>query len=72
METKITKDFLREHFRKHDTLTLYKADGTPVTFAKRHKFVLKGGYHKFTFDSCQELADFYLKHHLSMTPNIDI
>ena len=72
METKITKDFLREHFRKHDTLTLYKADGTPVTFAKRHKYVLEGGCHRFTFDTCEGLAEFYLKQGLSMTPNIDI
>ena len=29
MATKITKEFLQEHFRKHDAITLYKPDGTP-------------------------------------------
>ena len=72
METKITKEFLREHFRKHDTLTLYRADGTPVTFTRQHKYVVAGGCHKFTFDTCEGLAEFYLKQGLSMTPKIDI
>ena len=35
METKITKEFLQDYFRKHETLTLYKPDGTPVSFTKQ-------------------------------------
>ena len=72
MKKEITKEFLRDHFRKHDTLTLYGVDGTPVTFTKQRKYAVEGGCHKFTFDTCEGLAEFYLKQHLSMTPNIDI
>ena len=28
MSNKISKEFLQEHFRKHDSMTLYKPDGT--------------------------------------------
>ena len=35
MENKITKEFLREYFSKHDTLTLYKPDGTPSPSPRR-------------------------------------
>ena len=34
MANKVKKEFLAEHFRKHDSITLYKPDGTPVTFGK--------------------------------------
>ena len=72
MKKEITKEFLREHFRKHNTLTLYEVDGKPIIFTKQRKYVVEGGCHKFTFDTCEGLAEFYLKKHLSMTPNIDI
>lgn len=29
MATNAKQEFLQEHFRKHDSLTLYKNDGTP-------------------------------------------
>ena len=43
MKKEITKAFLREHFRKHDTLTLYGVDGTPIIFTKQRKYVVEGG-----------------------------
>ena len=36
MVNEVKKEFLVEHFRKHDSITLYKQDGTPVTFSKQH------------------------------------
>lgn len=60
----ITETLLREHFRKHDTITLYKSDGTPVSFSKRGSFVLCGGYSRFTFKTYEELMEFYRKHGL--------
>ena len=35
----ITQKFLQEHFRKHDAITLYKPDGTPVTIVKAYEAV---------------------------------
>lgn len=72
MATKITKTFLQEHFCKHDSITLYKADGTPVTFAKHHNLVVNGGHHSFTFKTYDDLMAFYQKHHLCLKPVINI
>lgn len=72
MANEIKKEFLAEHFRKHDTLTLYKPDGTPVTFRKEHNVVLRGGYSKFTFKTYDELMAFYKKQHLCLKPVINV
>lgn len=72
MATKITKQFLQEHFRKHDSITLYKADGTPVTFAKHHNLVVNGGHSTSTFETYDQLVDFYKKHRLCLKPVIII
>lgn len=72
MANKITKEFLQEHFRKHDTLTLYRDDGSTFTFTKKHNVVLRGGGSKFTFKTYDELMAFYKKHHLCLKPVINI
>ena len=72
MANEITKEFLAEHVRKHDTLTLYRKDGSVFTFTKKHKVVLRGGYSKFTFKTYDDLMDFYRKRHLSLMPVINI
>lgn len=72
MDTKITKKDLQEHFRKHDTLTLYKPDGTTISFTKHFTLALSGGYSKFTFNTYDELLAFYHKKHLNQKPHIDI
>ena len=72
MATKITKAFLQEHFRKHDSITLYKADGTLVTFAKYHNLVVNGGHHSFASKTYDELMTFYKKHRLCLKPVITI
>ncbi len=72
MATKITKAFLQEHFCKHDSITLYKADGTPVTFATHYNLVVNGGHHRITFKTYDELMAFYQKHHLCLKPVINI
>ena len=68
----ITKEFLKEHFRKHDSITLYKPDGTPVTFSKQYHVVLCGGHRHFVFENYDELLAFYNKKQLSLTPVITI
>lgn len=72
MDTKITKEFLQEHFCKHDTLTLYKPDGTPVVITKQYDYAVTGGYHKYTFKDYESLEAFYKKHHLCLKPVIAI
>lgn len=72
MANKITKAFLREHFRKHDTLIMYKPDGTPVSFTKQHRVVLIGGGSKFTFKTYDDLMAFYKKQQLCLKPVITI
>lgn len=44
MTNKVSKEFLQEHFRKHDSITLYKPDGTPVTISKQYSIMLRGGH----------------------------
>ena len=49
MVNEVKKEFLAEHFRKHDSITLYKQDGTPVTFSKQHHIRLYGGHRDLMF-----------------------
>ena len=72
MGTRITKEFLQEHFRKHNSLTVYKTDGTLVTFEKRHKIAMCGGYCKLTFKTYDEFMSFYNKHGLCLNSVITI
>jgi len=72
MTNNVTQKFLQEHFRKHDSITLYKPDGTPVTFRKQNNLVLKGGAFKGTFKDYDALMDFYHKRHLCLQPVITV
>lgn len=70
---KITQAFLREHFRKHDSLTLYKPDGTPVTFSKVYEPVLIVSQHEaYRFKNNERLAEFCNKHSISTHPIITL
>ena len=71
--TKITQEFLREHFRKHDSLTLYKPDGTPITIVKAYEPVLIfGQYESYSFRSNQRLTEFCNKHRITTRPTITL
>ena len=72
MASKLKKEFFREHFNKHDTLILYKPDGTPVTFSKRAQYVVIGGGMKYTFKDFEQLMTHYKKNNLSTTPVIEV
>lgn len=72
MTNKITKQFLLEHFRKHNSIILYKPDGTPVTFTKQYNYVLNGGHRRFMFKDYESLVAFYKKQHLCLKPIIAI
>jgi hypothetical protein len=71
MSNKITKQFLQEHFRKHDSHA-YKPDGIPRHLVKHHNLIVNGGHHSFMFRTYDELMDFYKKHHLCLKPVIAI
>lgn len=72
MATKITKEFLQEHFRKHDSITLYKPDGTPITFIKQYELVMEGGHSRFRFKDYDRLMAFYNKQGFCLKPAITI
>ena len=66
----VTKEFLQEHFRKHDSITLYKPNGTAVIFRKQYNLVVKGGGFRGAFKTYDELTDFYRKRRLCLKPVI--
>ena len=73
MDTEVTQNLLQEHFRKHDSLTLYKKDGTPVTIVKVYEPVLIAGqYESYRFRSNEKLADFCNKHKIQARPTITL
>lgn len=72
MATNVTQEFLQEYFRKHDSITLYKPDGTPVTIAKKHYIIFEGGHHRFTFKDYGRLTEFFNKHHFCLKPTITV
>lgn len=72
MANELKKEFFQEYFTKHDTITLYKPDGTPVTFSKKGNYTLTGGGMKYTFKDYDHLMDHYKKYKLSATPVIDV
>ena len=73
MITTLTQASLQEHFRKHDSITLYKPDGTPVTFTKVYEPVLVvSQYEAYRFKSNERLADFCNKHGITTHPTITL
>lgn len=73
MATDITKEFLREHFLKRDSITLYKPDGTPITIVKVYEPVLIAGqYEAYRFRSNEKLTEFCNKHKIQSRPTITL
>lgn len=73
MATDITWEFLQEHFRKRDSITLYKPDGTPVTIVKVYEPVLIAGqYETYRFRSNENLAEFCNKHKIQTHSTITL
>ncbi len=68
MTDKIKKQFLQEHFRKNDTLTLYKPDGTPVTFSKKLHIRLYGGHCELIFEDYDKFLAFCADKRLRRKP----
>lgn len=73
MITTLTQASLQEHFRKHDSITLYKPDGTPVTFTKVYEPVLVvSQYEAYRFKNNELLAEFCDKHSITTHPTITL
>ena len=68
MENEIKKEFLQEHFRKHNSITLYKPDGTPVTFSRQHHIRLYCGHRDLVFKDYNEFLAFCTKQCLRQNP----
>lgn len=73
MTNKPSQEFLQEHFRKHDSLTLYKLDGTPMTIVKVYEPVLVVGKDEaYHFHSNKQLTEFCNKHGIITRPTITL
>ena len=73
MENKVNKEFLQEHFRKHDSITLYKPDGTPVTIVKVYEPVLIVSRDEaYRFRSNERLTEFCNKHRITTRPAVTL
>ena len=73
MVTNLTRDFLENHFRKHDAITLYQPDGTPVTITKVYEPVLIASpYEAYRFHSNASLTEFCNKHRITTRPTITL
>lgn len=73
MAKEVTKEFLQEHFRKHDSITLYKQDGTPVTIVKVYEPVLiVGQYEAYRFHSNEKLTEFCNTHRITTHPTVTL
>ena len=72
MATDINQKYLQEHFRKHESLTLYKPDGTPVTFRKQSEYVLRGGGSTVRFKTFDQMKSFFQKHGITQAPVITV
>ena len=68
-----TQKFLQEHFRKRDSITLYKPDGTPITIVKVYEpLLIAGQYEAYRFRSNEKLAEFCNKHKIQARPTITL
>lgn len=73
MENEVKKEFLAEHFRKDNSITLYKPDGTPVTVIKTYEPVLIVSQHEaYRFKSNECLTEFCNKHRIATRPTITL
>ena len=68
MVNEVKKEFLVEHVRKHDSITLYKQNGTHVTFSKQHHIRLYGGHRNLVFKDYDEFLAFCKKQNLRQKP----
>ena len=69
----ITREFLQEHFRKHDAITLYNQDGTPVTIVKVYEPVLIVSQDEaYRFRSNERLTEFCNKHRITTRPTVTL
>ena len=72
MTNEITQKYLQEYFTDHDTLILYKPDGTPVTFRKQSEYVLRGGGSTVRFKTFDQMKDFFQKYGITQAPVITV
>lgn len=66
----LTTQALCEHFRKHNNLTLYTKDGTPVTFEIGYRYAVVDKYEAHGFKDLDKLVAFCNKYGFSFKPVI--
>ena len=65
-----TAQELRDYFKNHKKLTLYKLDGTPVTVEIGYRYALIDQYEAHGFNDLDKLVEFCNKYGFSFKPVI--
>ena len=63
----ITKEYLENHFKFHNKLTIYQGQ-IPLTITKAWHLHLNGGHHDYDIVDCEDLADLCSERELTLKP----
>ncbi len=63
----LTKEFLENHFKLHNKLTIYQ-NQIPLTITKAWHLHFNGGYHDFDIEDCEDLAELCSQRGLTLKP----
>ena len=63
----LTREFLENHFKFHNKLTIYQGQ-IPLTITKAWHLHLNGGHHDYDIVDCEDLADLCSERELTLKP----
>ena len=64
----LTREFLENHFKFHNKLTIYQGQ-IPLTITKAWHLHFDGGYHSFDIEDCKDLAEMCFQRGLTLKPS---
>lgn len=67
MKGNITEEYLKNHFRFHNRLTVYQGS-IPLTITKAWHLHFSGGHHEFDISDCADLAEMCSKRGITLEP----
>ena len=67
MKSNITKEFLENHFKFHNKLTVYQGH-IPLTITKEWHLHFNGGHYDFDVQDCEDFADLCRKKNITLEP----
>lgn len=63
----ITKEFIENHFKHHNTLTIYQ-NQIPLVITKAWHLNFSGGHYAFDLDGCEDLVELCKQRGLTLKP----